>query len=499
MRKPGPRKRTRASRLLRGAVFRLAAVVLGLSPFVLAEGLFAVLDWGRPTYEDDPFVGFQGVHPLFVPGADGSRYEIAKSRREFFQPDSFSSEKRPGEFRVFCLGGSTVQGRPFAAETSFPTWLELSLRAADPQRRWEAVNCGGISYASYRLVPILEEVLGHQPDLIVLYTGHNEFLEDRSYAHIKRIPGIVAAPVGWVSSTRTYTLLRKAYVGLRGSSSQEPPEGRPVLEAEVDAILEHPDGLEEYERDEKWREDTVDHFRYNLRRMIAMADDAGVPLWLVNPVCRLRDCPPFKAQHRDGITAEEERQWDGLVEQAVELRKTDVRRAVALLQEALEIDDRHAGARYLLATWYDAQGMADEARRSYLRAKELDVCPLRIIEPMSEAILEVAGETDTPLIDVRAMFAGLCDGGIPDGRFLLDHVHPSIRGHQMIAEWLTDEFVDRGLLEPVSGWKEGRSRVFRRHLDSLDNVYFDKGTQRQEMLRRWTQGRAAEFGIQPPR
>jgi len=499
MRRPGPRKRTRASRLLRGTLFRLGAVLLGLSPFVLAEGLFTVLDWGRPTYEDDPFVGFRGVHPLFVPSADGSRYEIAKSRQEFFQPDSFSFKKRPGEFRVFCLGGSTVQGRPFAAETSFPTWLELSLRAGDPQRPWEVVNCGGISYAGYRLVPILEEVLGYEPDLIVLYTGHNEFLEDRSYAHIKRIPGIVAVPVGWASSTRTYTLLRRAYNGLQGSSSQEPPEGRPMLGAEVDAILEHPDGLEEYERDEKWREDTIEHFRYNLRRMIAMADDAGVPLWLVNPVCQLRDCPPFKAQHRDDLTAEEERRWDGLVGQAVELRKTDVRRAVALLQQALEIDDQHAGAHYLLATWYDALGMADEARQSYVRAKELDVCPLRIIEPMSEAILEIAGETDTPVVDVRAMFAALSAGGIPDGRFLLDHVHPSIRGHQMIAERLTDELIDRGLLEPVSGWEEERSQAFRRHLDSLDNVYFDKGIQRQEMLRRWTQGRAAEFGVQPPR
>jgi len=69
----------------------------------------------------------------------------------------------------------------------------------------------------------------------------------------------------------------------------------------------------------------------------------------------------------------------------------------------------------------------------------------------------------------------------------------------MIAERLPDEFLDRGLLEPASGWEEERSRAFRRHLDSLDNVYFDKGVQRQEMLRRWTQGRAAEFGIQPPR
>ena len=31
--------------------------------------------------------------------------------------------------------------------------LELSLRAARPEREWDVINCGGVSYASYRLVP----------------------------------------------------------------------------------------------------------------------------------------------------------------------------------------------------------------------------------------------------------------------------------------------------------------------------------------------------------
>ena len=46
------------------------------------------------------------------------------------------------------------------------------------------INCGGVSYASYRLGPILDEVLGYEPDLIMLYTGHNEFLEARTYPRL---------------------------------------------------------------------------------------------------------------------------------------------------------------------------------------------------------------------------------------------------------------------------------------------------------------------------
>lgn len=199
----GPKPTGRRQRL-RGLVFRLAAVMIGLVPLVLAEGVFAVLDWGRPDFEEDPFVGFSAVHPLFVPSEDETRYEIPPSRRTFFRRDWFAAKKSADEFRIFCLGGSTVQGRPFAIETSFTTWLEINLQAADPRRRWQVVNCGGVSYASYRLVPILEEILNYRPDLIILYTGHNEFLEDRTYWHVKYLPKIVARPCELASQTRTF-------------------------------------------------------------------------------------------------------------------------------------------------------------------------------------------------------------------------------------------------------------------------------------------------------
>lgn len=469
--------------------------MLGLVPFVAAEATFALLDWGRPTYRDDPFVGFHAVHPLFVLNEDQTRYEIAPSRLDYFRPDSFAQEKAPSEFRIFCLGGSTVQGRPFAIETSFTTWLELSLRAADPNRAWEVVNCGGVSYASYRLVPILEEVLDYEPDLIVVYTGHNEFLEDRTYAHVKYMPQLVARPCELVLRTRTYTLLREAFVGLRGPSDEAARDGRPVLKTEVDAMLEYRGGLEQYHRDDKWRRDVIEHFRFNLRRMVDMARDAGVPLVLVNPVANLRDSPPFKAEHREGLTVEELKRWKALVAEAAEHHDTNVHQAATVLEKALAIDDQHAGLQYLLAKCYDASGNLDRARRAYMEAKELDVCPLRILEPMNQLVLDVARQTATPLVDVRKLYEDLTESGIPGGYGLLDHVHPSTAGHQLIANALADELVRQGFVEPAPDWAENRDRRFREHLGSLDDLYFAKGLERLERLRCWTQGKAD--GVRP--
>jgi lysophospholipase L1-like esterase len=473
----GPRRWRRA------LGFRLAAVLLAVAPFALAEGLFVVLDLGRPSSGDDPFVGFSSVRPLFVPSADGSRYEIARSRQACFQPESFAARKAPDEYRIFCLGGSTVQGRPFAVETSFTTWLEINLNSADPNRAWQVVNCGGISYASYRLVPILREVLGHEPDLIVLYTGHNEFLEDREYGHIRDIPGFVARPCELLMETRTYNLLREACG--RGRTDE-----RPVLGHEADAMLDYKGGLEKYHRDETWRRGVIEHFRYNLRRMVQMSREAGAGVLLVNPVESLRNCPPFKSEHRESLSAEQLRRWEALCLEAGRIVGTNPFRAAELLGRASAIDDRHAGLHYLLGKCFDAMGRTGRARRAYIQAKELDVCPLRMLEPMHEAVLDLARRTRAPLVDVRRLIERRSRDGIPGGYLLLDHVHPSIAGHRLIADAITEELIRQGAVHPVPRWRRRRDEEARKHLASLDDFYFAKGQERLRAVRRWATGRA---------
>lgn len=482
---PQSATRKRPVSLRRAIAFRLAAIAIALAPFCLLEAGLWLFGVGQPRYQFDPFVGFRGVHPLFVLSPDGSRYETARSRLGFFRPESFAARKPKDEFRIFCLGGSTVQGEPFAAESAFPMFLELGLAAADPSRRWETINCGGLSYASYRLVPILEEVLRYEPDLVVLYTGQNEFLEDRTYGHLKRMPEFIARPVELLSDTRTFHVLR----GLI-TSRDEGARSRPILGDEVEAMLGLRGGLAKYHRDEKWRDDVIAHYEYNLRRMIALCREAWVPLVLANPVCNLRDCPPFKSQHRQGLAAEELGRWDALVAAARECQQTDAEHSIELLKEALAIDDQHAGLHFLLAKHYDAMGDLERAREEYLAAKENDICPLRILEPMNEAVLKIAAETETPLVDVRHKFEEISEGGIPGNLYLIDHVHPSIEGHQLVADLFASRLSTMGIVEPVPHWGELAAEAYQRQLDSLGDLYYSKGMQRLEMLRFWTQGKA---------
>lgn len=481
----------------RSVVLRIGAVLLGLSPLLLAELIFVLLGWGRPQDHGDPFVGFRSTRPLFVRNEAENVFQVASNRQRCFRPESFSATKQPGEFRIFCLGGSTVQGRPFAIETSFTTWLELSLRAADPSRHWDVVNCGGISYASYRLVPILREVLSYDPDLVVLYTGHNEFLEERTYGHIKRQPAPLAYAIHAASRLRSFTLLRERLLDRDVDGAGSTSGVRPILSEEVEALLDYQGGLGAYRRDPSWRRGVIEHFHFNLRRMVLMCRNAAVPIWLVDPVCNLRNCPPFKSQHRDGLTADQLQQWETLRSQAGKYYRTNLRKAVECLRQAIQIDDQYAGQFYDLAKCYDSLGSPNEAREAYIRSKELDVCPLRVVEAMNRAIHDVAQETGTTLIPVRESFNRHSRDSIPGGFLLVDHVHPSIPGHKRIAELLLDQCVASGTSTPRKGWQQRRDDLFQSHAQSLDDWYYLEGQRRLENLRGWAQGRS-EFTRQSP-
>ena len=191
--------------------FRLFAIVLGFIPFVLLELVLILFNIAEPTRYDDPFVGFSSIHPLFVLNEETNQYETAASRKYFFGMQHFSKVKKQGAYRVFCLGGSTVRGRPHETDTSFPKWLEIELAGQSASETVEVVNAGGVSYASFRLRPVLSEVLNYEPDLIVLATGHNEFLEDRTYHELKHRPDAEKWITEQAHSLRTVTLVRQLF------------------------------------------------------------------------------------------------------------------------------------------------------------------------------------------------------------------------------------------------------------------------------------------------
>jgi lysophospholipase L1-like esterase len=467
----------------------LVGVVIALCLLGLVELTLRFIVPAAPIDPLDPYVSFAGLAPLFVLDETGSRYETNQERLAAFRPQSFSARKGTGTFRIFCLGGSTVQGRPYSVETSFTTWLALTLRAAQPEREFEVVNCGGISYASYRLVPIMDELLEREPDLFILYTGHNEFLEDRTYGRLKTMPRGLSRIQRIALNLRSYALLHEFVAGGRGGQPDVDDSARAALPAEVETRLDFEDGLESYHRDDAWRQVTIQNFHHNLERMVRVAGQAGVPVIVMNPVSNLKDCAPFKSEFGPGLSESLRQRVDELWKKASDLDEADTYGKIQLLEQAIAIDSRHADLLYHLGRCYARLGRFTVAKKWFDRAKEEDVCPLRIINPMHESIRDVAQKYNLPMVDVKALFEARSVGGSPGGLLLLDHVHPSISGHQLIADELFQVLVDMKLADAPEGWTIARDELWRQHLSSLDEAYYFRGVSRLKRLEEWSRGR----------
>ena len=404
------------------------------------------------SYEEDPYVGFTSQIPLFIPKEDSEQMVVtARNKLAYFNKQEFSREKPDNTTRVFCLGGSTTYGRPYDDTTSFCGWLRELLPAADPEGEWELINAGGISYASYRVAALMEELSDYEPDLFIVYCGQNEFLERRTYSGIIEMPEAVRGLSAVLSKTRTYSGISR----LIRKSDKPTEEQSEKLDGEVNTILDQSIGPKDYERDEELEAQVMSHYRFNMARMVDIARAAGAKVIFVTPASNLRNCSPFKSQHRDGLGGPDQEKVKELVAKArKQLTAKEFSEALKSLDDAIEIDDRYAHSHYYRGRALEGLQKFDEAKIAYQRALDEDVCPLRALSPMPGIVTEVAADRDVPVVDFLGLVEEKSAHGIAGEDLFLDHVHPTIEGHRLLALQLFDEMVQKNWLTPADDWGE---------------------------------------------
>jgi len=289
-------------------VFSLIALVFS---FALLESGLALLGVRTERTEHDPYAGFSSDYPLFVEEAEAGGQTFmttARNRLDFFNPQRFPKIKAPGTFRLFSLGGSTTYGHPYSDPTSFNGWLRELLRATAPQQHWEAINAGGISYGSARVLGLMPELVKYHPDLFVVYCGQNEFLERQLAARIPERNRFARLSLDLASRSRCATLLKRLLTP-RSSSAVSPSQPDPTVEREPVTLLDNRLGPTAYTRDDALRSLTFEQYRANLKRMITIARSAGARIVFVIPASNLRDVSPFKSQLGEGVNETNRARW----------------------------------------------------------------------------------------------------------------------------------------------------------------------------------------------
>ena len=439
----------------------------------------------------DPYVSFSGSAPLFIeakdPGTGSAIMKTAPYKLLFFQDQQFPAKKAKDTFRIFSMGGSTTYGRPYNDQTSFSGWLRETLPVADPTKAWEVINAGGISYASYRVASLMEELARYEPDLFIVYTGQNEFLEQRSYADSSIPEQTVKRANQFLSHSSIYRLIKKG-VDLATGKQARPGREETLLPEEVETILENSIGPANYHRDDSHKLKASEHFRRNLDRMIAIAHSVGAKIAFIKPASNLKDCSPFKSESREGLSLQETRRWEALLDQArAQAQAEEWNIALETLDSASAIDDRQADLHYLKGTILYQSGKYAGAKESFERALEEDVCPLRAIHAIGTAVEAATAESDAMLVDFEELVSTESPHQITGQEIFIDHVHPTIEGNRLLSILILETLSENQILSYADDWKGDISLVeIKRKVESrLDPLFHGRALRNLARIYRW--------------
>lgn len=428
-------------------VATLGAVELALRVAGVGEGV--------PRY--DPFAGFSRTMPMFEPAvrSDGTRILRTAAARRVPVPQEFLAVKPPGGFRAFVVGESSAAGVPYSASYAFSAFLEKRLRAELPQVPIEVVNAAISGYASRRILAVVEDIARHQPDLLIIYAGHNEFAESRYYRHLVGMDPRLFRLWEWLAQTRLYALASQLPMIGADAHKKAPRFDFDDLDNgyQMFAVAKkHLDGAYPSVRELAWGEE---HYRLNLEKMIDAMQAVGARVMLVTLGQDFADWAPGASSHRDGLSAAETAAFDQAVAEGDGLAATDCAAALDAYRRGLAIDDAHAELHFKIATCERRRGNFADARAAFRRASDLDRVPHGAPTHFNDVLRELAREHGTLLADADPMLERLAENGMVGTALFADLVHPNLLANEHIAALVADEMRAAGTPLPADRWRTG--------------------------------------------
>jgi lysophospholipase L1-like esterase len=383
--------------------------------------------------------GLGGYPPMFrklgpVPGGNLVLAAQGGAASWFFaNPDragtseqyTFVDPKPTNNVRVLLLGESAMQGYPEPRHLCASAFLQLMLQDAWRDRQVEVINLGTTAIASFPVLGILTEALQYEPDLVVIYLGHNEFFGTYGVASI----GSADAHPWILRANRWFHSLAIVQVLQRFRHHGDSTDNRTFMEQMMARTYIGPtDSL---------RKAAANLLYQNLGEMIRRCQAKGARVLICLPPSNERDLAPIGVDKLDQFPSGVQREIGALLATAEDSTHSGPSNAIPLLQKALELDPNHARAHYLLGEAFAHDGKQNEALEQYILARDLDSMPWRAPSQSVNAIIQAAS-SNAAICDLPKAFRANSPGQTIGWELMNDHVHPTLRGQALIAEAIVD-------------------------------------------------------------
>lgn len=366
-------------------IFTLAIPVI---LFALVEFSFRVTNIGSipPLFKEVQL----NSQAYFVPNRDfAKRYFKNTSVTPTASNDVFRKTKKPNTFRVFALGGSSMAGFPYHYNGMMSHVVRDVLEDGFPNKEIEVINLGISAVNSYTIYDMVEEVIEHEPDLILFYAGHNEYygaLGVGSSESLGKYPAFIRLYLK-LQNLHTFVALKNAISNAVKLIASAPDKGNATLMEQMVGEQKIPFGSENYLAG-------INQFESNFLVIMNHFKKEGIPVIAGNLVSNLKDFPPF-----------------------------------------ISVGEAQENASYVYGEAKKLLGNKEEkeAKKAFIQAKDLDALRFRAPSEINEVISKVAKKEKLITADVASLFAVYSKNNIVGNELMLEHLHPNDKGYFLLG------------------------------------------------------------------
>lgn len=368
----------------RKALFIIITILIPILFFVLLEFFLRLVGVGDP-------------YDLFI--ADGDRWQINRNvaskyftQRDIAIPElieqNFSQKKDTSTFRILCLGGSTTAGFPYEVNINFPYFIKTRLNYLYSDKSFEVINLGISAVNSFTVLDLAPQMKVVNPDLILIYMGHNEFygafgVASSEYTSLNR--SFIKFTLA-LRQVRLYQILSNLYQALL-----------PDKEGERGGLMQEMIAQHLIDRESEEFKGTLVNFEENLKEIFEIFEKDKIPVIIGTVVSNLAGQPPLQ-----------------------DLASGNVNPSEAMLK-------------YRKGREYFDAGDLENARIFLTEARDLDRMRFRAPSEMNPIILKTAQNFRIPIAEVEALFIRSSQNRVPGNELFLEHLHPNPSGYMLIA------------------------------------------------------------------
>lgn len=399
-------------------VFWGIAIAIPLIFFLVLEFGLRALGYGQsiPLFMSNP----QAPH-YYLPTPDVVKryfHDPASAPNVTIETNFFKQPKSADGLRIFVQGGSTAAGFPYGYATSIAGMLDYRLKQSFPERQVEVINTALSAVNSYTILDFVDEIIEQQPDAVLIYAGHNEYLGILGVGSAYTAANSRAATLLYLKlkDLRLFQLMQQIYAWF--SSEQESRGANAGARTMMAKVAKH----KNIPLDSDMFAQGQAQFAENMALVLDKYQRAGIPVFISTIASNLASQKPFSS------TSVPEELAEVLTKPVTELQSGQLQALLA------EVDKTpNADIHFYLGQYYQSQAQYDNALSHFEQAREHDLLRFRAPLAQNKVIKALSQREGVYLIDAEQALVNAADNGIIGESLMIEHLHPTVKGYGIIA------------------------------------------------------------------